>query len=84
MVVVPEFNDDFADVQKRMELVKSLGGCVERVDILPYHTLGRGKYKGLGMDYPINVREEISDDYWKEFCKIADNVGLKIHIAGRE
>ena len=82
MVIVPEYNDDLEDVRKRMELVKNLGACVERVDILPYHTLGKGKYQRLGIPYPIQGKEEIPQAYWKEFRQMAEEVGLSIVIAG--
>lgn len=80
MVIVPEYNDDLEDVRKRMELVKSLGACVKRVDILPYHTLGKGKYQRLGIPYPIKGKEEIPQTYWNEFRQLG--VGISIVIAG--
>ena len=82
LVIVPHYNDELNDVRKRMEFVKNLGDCVERIDVLPYHTLGKGKYKSLGMEYPIKSGEEISDEYWREFKKIAANLNLEIHVAG--
>ena len=34
--------------------------CVERVELLPYHTLGRYKYERLGMDYPLRGTEALT------------------------
>lgn len=50
--VVPGFNDtekeiiDIAAFSSRLENVK-------RIHLLPYHRYGRGKYEGLGRDYPM-------------------------------
>lgn len=82
MVVVPEYNDELSDVEKRMKLVKDLGDVVERVDILPYHTLGKGKYQRLGMSYPIDGKGEITAAYWEKFRRLAKGIGLDIVIAG--
>lgn len=82
LVIVPNYNDDLNDVKKRFELVKSLGECVKRVDVLPYHTLGKGKYKSLGLDYPIKGGEEIYSEYWQKIKDLADKTGIKIFIAG--
>ena len=34
-------------------LIMNLGKSIERVDVFPYHDLGKGKYKRLGHVYPI-------------------------------
>jgi pyruvate formate lyase activating enzyme len=51
-VVVPGWSDS-------AELVESLAGllapftCVQRVELLPYHTLAAEKYRALGRDLPL-------------------------------
>ena len=81
LVIVPGYNDDLTDVKKRFQLIKSLGECVKRVDVLPYHTLGKGKYKRLGLQYPITGGETITDEYWKRFNAVADDCGVEFHLA---
>jgi pyruvate formate lyase activating enzyme len=51
-VVLPGWTDDVANVDGVAEFAGSLGD-VERVDVLPFHQLGREKYQTLGIDYPI-------------------------------
>lgn len=53
MVLVPGINDDFEDIRKRCELLRSSQAHVTRIDLLPYHELGKGKYARLGLPYPI-------------------------------
>lgn len=51
-VLVPEYSDKDEDLKKLDEFIRSLKH-VERVEVLPYHTLGVFKWKELGLDYPL-------------------------------
>jgi len=49
---VPELTDDEAGLQALREKLDRWSN-VERVEILPYHTLGLFKWQNLGIDYPL-------------------------------
>jgi len=51
-VLVPGWTDDLAEVQRIAEFAASLGN-VERVDVLPFHQLGRFKWQKLAMEYQL-------------------------------
>jgi pyruvate formate lyase activating enzyme len=51
-VLVPGWTDDMAEVERIAEFAASLGN-VERVDVLPFHQLGRFKWQKLGMEYQL-------------------------------
>ena len=51
-VVVPGWTDDLEEVGRLAEFVAGLGN-VERVDVLPFHQLGRFKWERLGMEYQL-------------------------------
>ncbi len=51
-VLVPGYTDDTADLEKTREFIRSLA-TVEKVEVLPYHTMGVVKYEKLGMEYPL-------------------------------
>lgn len=56
-VLVPGYSDAEEDIHR---LGERLGGCrsIERVELLPYHTLGVHKYEAMGLDYRLRgVRE---------------------------
>ena len=51
-VLVPERSDYDEYLNRLNDFIQTLDN-VERVEILPYHTLGAYKWKELGLDYPL-------------------------------
>ena len=52
-VLVPERSDFDEDLMELDQFIKTLKN-VERVEVLPYHTLGTFKWKELGIPYPLD------------------------------
>jgi pyruvate formate lyase activating enzyme len=51
-VLVPGLTDDTAEIEALAEFAASLG-VVERVEILPFHQMGRYKWERLGLEYKL-------------------------------
>lgn len=51
-VLVPGITDDDAYLHCLHDFLSTLKN-IERIDVLPYHTLGTFKYKKLGIEYPL-------------------------------
>ena len=51
-VVVPEITNNEKHLRHLGEFIKTLNG-VQALDVLPYHDMARGKYKELGIEYPL-------------------------------
>ncbi|MDX3605546.1 pyruvate formate lyase-activating protein [Streptomyces sp. CS149] len=51
-VLVPGWTDDASAVDGLAAFLSGLG-CVERVDVLPFHKLGAAKYDALGVPFPL-------------------------------
>lgn len=51
-VVVPDITYKEGYLKELGRYIKTLKG-VEALDILPYHDMARGKYKELGIEYPL-------------------------------
>lgn len=61
-VLVPGYTDDKQDLLKLKEFIKSLK-TVEKVQILPYHSMGKYKWEKLGLKYELeNVRDANQSD----------------------
>ena len=52
-VLVPGLTDDAEDISYIAKFTASLGN-VERVDVLPFHQMGRFKWKELKLSYPLD------------------------------
>ena len=51
-MLVPGLTDDLDDLAKIAEFAAGLGN-VERVEVLPFHQMGRYKWERLGLDYTL-------------------------------
>lgn len=60
-VLVPKYSDFDEDLERLNEFLSTLSN-VERVEILPYHTLGKFKWENLGMTYSLEGVAPPSED----------------------
>ncbi|MBR4419318.1 MAG: pyruvate formate lyase-activating protein [Clostridia bacterium] len=60
-VVVKGYTDDDNELKKLSAFVKTLNN-VEKIEVLPYHTLGVVKYQKMGIDYPLEGVEAPSKE----------------------
>lgn len=51
-VVLPGYSDDFKEIENMAYFIKTLD-TVERIDLLPYHALGKHKWSVLGLNYEL-------------------------------
>lgn len=64
-VLVPGYTDDKHDLLLLKDFISTLSN-VERIELLPYHDLGKFKWKELGLIYPFeNVRVANNDDIFR-------------------
>jgi len=77
-VLVPDLTDDPKDVESIAGFVAGLGN-VERVDVLPFHQMGRFKWKQLGLEYKLGDVEPPSAEAVERACASFRAVGLKAY-----
>ena len=65
MIIVPEYNDDINDIKNRIDYVRPFRS-LKQIDFLKYHILGVGKYRQLGIEYPLKTVEEVSNQLLEE------------------
>ena len=76
-VVVPGWTDDLDEVGRLADFAAALGN-VERVDVLPFHQLGRFKWERLGMEYRLRDAESPSRETIEEVVGRFRAAGLKV------
>lgn len=68
-VIVPTINDDEEHILKFKEFANAIPN-VEKVELLPYKTIGVHKYKELNIPYRLEGIEELSESKLKQLNKI--------------
>jgi pyruvate formate lyase activating enzyme len=74
-VLVPGLTDDEDDIDKLAAFAAGLGN-VERVDVLPFHQMGRYKWEKLSLNYTLNDVSPPSHDLVERVCKQFRAAGL--------
>ncbi|HEU4786936.1 MAG TPA: pyruvate formate-lyase-activating protein [Gemmatimonadaceae bacterium] len=77
-VLVPGLTDDPADISHIARFAASLGN-VERVDVLPFHQMGRYKWEKLGIEYKLRDVEPPDPEVVERVCAIFRDAGLKAY-----
>lgn len=68
-VIVPGINDDEEHILKLKDFAAKIEN-VERIELLPYHSMGKMKYEKLGIPYRLGDTENMD----KERCKELENL----------
>jgi pyruvate formate lyase activating enzyme len=77
-VLVPGWTDDVANVGQIARFAATLGN-VERVDVLPFHQMGRFKWKELRLDYKLADVEPPALEAVQQACAQFRAEGLKAY-----
>ena len=71
-VIVPGYNDTEADILRLKEYIKNIEN-VERVELLPYHSMAKEKYKKLGIKYRLENVLDMDKEKCKKLEKLLNN-----------
>lgn len=75
-VVLPGWTDAYEDLEQMARFIRELPQ-VERVDLLPYHSLGSHKWKLLGLEYQLNEVEPPSSDHMQELAQLVSSLSQR-------
>lgn len=78
--VIPTVNDSEEAIIRLCEFIKDLN--IEQVNLLPYHAIGRGKYKNLKLPYLLEVVKEPDATKMNALKDIFESYNLKTIIGG--
>jgi pyruvate formate lyase activating enzyme len=77
-VLVPGLTDDPADITQIASFAAGLGN-VQRVEVLPFHQMGRFKWQTLGIRYALERTEPPTSEEIEKACAIFRAQGLTVH-----
>ena len=76
-VLVPGLTDDRDDMAKSAAFAAGLGN-VERVEVLPFHQMGRYKWERLGLDYTLKDAKPPTTTEIEQACSVWRAAGLHV------
>ena len=79
--VIPSFNDTPEEIAEIARFARE-NMRVDEINLLPYHRLGKDKYKNLGRDYLMGDALPPDDEKMELLKKTAESFGLKAKIGG--
>lgn len=83
-VMLPGWTDDEASMERLVETVLPLGYLVDRIDILPYHTMGIEKHAEMGRPYRLEGMPPMDETRAWELERYANRRFIERLAAGRE
>ncbi len=78
-VVVPGYSDDLEDIKRLADFVAPMKN-VEKVELLPYHKLGKHKWESYGESYPLEGVEPPSKEKMRQIKEIFNDAGLATQL----
>ncbi len=77
--LIPGCTDSNGNIDATADFTLSLG--LKRIDILPYHRMGVGKYERLGMEYLLSEIKPYSEEQLAKMRSRLENKGLEVRLA---
>ena len=74
--VIPTFNTSREEMEAMADIIAPLN--VERVTLMPYHSLGASKYQTLGLTYPFDPGLKVSEEEMDAYRRIFASRHIKI------
>lgn len=68
-VIVPGLNDTLENIEETAKLIAGIKN-VEKIELLPYHTLGSSKYKKLDYQFPLEGVEAMNPDKLRDLSNL--------------
>ncbi|MCR8745529.1 pyruvate formate-lyase-activating protein [Romboutsia lituseburensis] len=76
-VLVPGVTDDVENLEKIGQFVSTLNN-VDRLELLPYHTLGVHKWENMGIDYQLKDTPDATSEDIEKAKQIIEKFGVKV------
>lgn len=68
-VIVPEITNTEEQLARLGKFLRDFKN-IEKIEVLPYHTLGKAKYENMGLEYPLGDTPQLSEKDAKKALKL--------------
>ena len=75
--IIPGINSSTEDINETADFIEKLK-FIDSIELLPYHNLGEGKYKSVGMEYKLTSIKPPTEELMNSLIDIFDRKGLNI------
>lgn len=80
MPIIPGYTDSPDNVRANVGRIVELG--IDRVDVLPFHQLGQGKYESIGRPYGLGGIPQLTEDDVADAVATCEAAGLAVTVHG--
>lgn len=80
MPLIPKFTAIEENIIEIARMAKKIG--VNKINILPYHKFGEGKYKKIGKEYSLHDLKTLEENLVEEFKSLIEKYGLEVSVGG--
>lgn len=77
-VLIPGITDNIENLKDLGKFVASLSN-VDRVELLPYHSMGVHKWENMGLDYKLKGIRDATDEDIRHASEIVETYGVSVH-----
>ncbi|MFZ7130862.1 MAG: glycyl-radical enzyme activating protein [Eubacteriales bacterium] len=78
--VIPRFNDSKKTMKEFISLIKRLK--IQKIELLPFHQLGMGKWECLGLDYIYKNDKNMKKEELNWMAQLFEIEGIDVQIGG--
>ena len=79
--LIPGVNDSISNIAATSEFLKSLGKKAMRLELMPFHRMGRDKYRALDMEYALGDLEIMDNETLEKVKKAYIDRGINCTIS---
>ena len=77
--IIPGINDNEEEAKKVVNFIREFKG-ISKIDLLPFHKMGKEKYESLGMEYKAEELLPVSEDVLEKLVQIYRKNGFDANI----
>ena len=78
-VLVPGLTDDPENIRKVGEIVTRWKDVIDRIEVLPFHQLGKDKWHSLGLEYQLEDAKAPTPEATEDVREYFRSLGFEVH-----